>query len=67
MTEVLLDRHCAERSWPRDLARRYFTEYLRYAVSERARAGLARFFELAAQLGFLCVRRPAEYLEIDRP
>ncbi len=64
MTDELLDRHCADHGWPRDLARRYFTEYLRYKVTPRDRQGLAQFFKLAATLGILTIRRPIEYLEL---
>jgi chorismate dehydratase len=64
MTEALLDRHAVERDWPRDLARRYFTEYLRYEVTPEARQGLANFFELAAVEGLLLMRRPLRYLEL---
>jgi predicted solute-binding protein len=65
MTEELLNRYANEKGWPRDLARRYFTEYLRYQVTANARAGLAKFFELAAKLNILPSRRPIEYLELD--
>ena len=61
----LLDRYCAEKQWPRDLARRYFTEYLRYAPDQRSRAGIARFYELANRHGLLDIRRSTRYLEID--
>jgi chorismate dehydratase len=63
MTEQLLDRHVAEKRWPRDLARRYFTEYLRYEVTPAARRGLARFFELLAKHKLLAISRPIQYLE----
>jgi len=61
-TEQLLDRYAAEKSWPRDLARKYFTEYLRYEVTPHARAGLAKFFDLATQNNLLPPRRPISYL-----
>jgi chorismate dehydratase len=64
LTEQLLDRYAAEKQWPRDLARRYFTEYLRYEVTPRARQGLRRFFEIASGLGLLPDRRPVEFLEV---
>ena len=63
-TEVLLDRYAAEKGWPRELARKYFTEYLRYEVTAEARAGLARFFEMAGRLGLLEIRRQVAYFEI---
>jgi chorismate dehydratase len=65
MTEGLLDRYCLEKGWPRELARRYFTEYLRYEVTGRARKGLAKFFELAGKLGVMKIGRKVEYLEVD--
>ena len=66
MTEELVGRYAGKRGWPGELARRYFTEYLRYEVTERARAGLEKFFELAgpAGLGILPLRRPVEYLAV---
>jgi chorismate dehydratase len=64
-TEQLLDRYAAEKQWPRALARRYFTEFLRYEVTPRAREGLAHFFALAGRLGLLERRRPPVYLELE--
>ncbi|MGN6366688.1 MAG: MqnA/MqnD/SBP family protein, partial [Phycisphaerae bacterium] len=66
MTEALVGRYAAEKGWPAELARRYFTEYLRYAVTERATAGLAAFFERAGPggMGILPARRAVEYLAI---
>jgi predicted solute-binding protein len=61
--EGLLDRYAEERGWPRELARKYFTQYLRYEVTPEARAGLARFYELAFKMGLLRRRREVEYLE----
>jgi chorismate dehydratase len=61
--ETLLDRYAAEKGWPRDLARRYFTEYLRYEVTPAARAGLRRFMELAQRHGLLTWRRGVEFFE----
>jgi chorismate dehydratase len=65
ITDELVVRHADEHGWPRDLARRYFTEYLRYEVTPRAREGLARFFDLAERLSVLPIRRPVEYLEVE--
>ena len=61
--EALLDRYAAEKGWPRDLARRYFTEYLRYEVTSAARQGLRRFMELAQRHGLLTCRRAVEFFE----
>jgi chorismate dehydratase len=65
ITEELLDRYAEEKRWPRALARKYFTEYLRYEVTPRAREGLGRFFEMAQCQGLLPRRRGIEYLEIS--
>ena len=62
MTEELVGRYAGERGWPVDLARRYFTEYLRYEVTERAKTGMERFFEMAGGMGILQVRRGVAYL-----
>jgi chorismate dehydratase len=64
MTETLLDRYAQEKSWPRELARKYFTQYLRYEVTPAARQGLAKFYELAHAQNLLPHQRPIEYLEI---
>jgi chorismate dehydratase len=64
MTEALLDKYAADKHWPRDLARRYFTEYLRYEVTPRGRMGIERFFELAGKCGLLDVKRKVRYLEL---
>lgn len=61
MTEQLIARYAAEKQWPADLARRYFTEYLKYEVTEPARAGVAEFFRRAGEMGVLAVRREVEY------
>ena len=59
-------RYAGEPRWPGIWARRYAAEYLRYEVTERARAGLEKFFMLAgpAGLGILPLRRPVEYLAV---
>ena len=44
MTEELVGRYAAERGWPGDLPRRYFTEYLRYEVTDRAKGGAGEVF-----------------------
>ena len=66
MTDELVARHAAEKRWPPDLARRYFTEYLRYKVTDRDRQGLALFFETAAKMNLLLPRRPLRYLEVSQ-
>ena len=63
MTDSLLDRYAAQKLWPRDLARQYFTEYLHYAITAAARQGVAKFFELAAHHHLLPAPREVTYLE----
>jgi chorismate dehydratase len=50
------------RGWPTDLARRYFTEMLRYAVGPREREAVDVFFDKAHQLGLLPRRRETTWL-----
>jgi len=57
ITDQLLDRYAAEKRWPRELARKYFTQYLRYEVTPAARHGLARFFELTRKHQLLPTQR----------
>jgi chorismate dehydratase len=64
LTDHLLERYAGEKGWPRELARKYFTEYLRYEVTPTARRGLGRFFELAQRHGLLSDKRPIEFFEI---
>jgi predicted solute-binding protein len=43
----------AAAGWPTELAVRYLTHHLMYRLTDEARAGLARFLELAGELGWL--------------
>jgi chorismate dehydratase len=52
-TQWLIDRAVDERRWPRDLATRYVTEFLRYDVGEPQRAAVTRFLGECAALGLL--------------
>lgn len=63
ITEDLLDRYAAQSHWPRDLARRYYTEYLQYQITDRYRAGIAKFYELAASHGLLHTHREIKFSE----
>jgi chorismate dehydratase len=62
MTEALLDRYAAEKQWPRELAREYFTKYLHYEITPRHQAGVKQFYELCAKHNLLESRRSPEYL-----
>jgi chorismate dehydratase len=64
ITEQLLDRYASEKQWPRDLARKYFTRYLRYEVTAQAREGLERFLEMADRLKLVPMRRAIEFMEV---
>lgn len=52
-TQWLIDRAVDDRRWPRDLATRYVTDYLRYEVGPRQQEAAARFLGECAALGFL--------------
>jgi chorismate dehydratase len=64
MTEAILDKYASEKHWPRPLARKYITEYLKYEVTPQAQLGVAQFFALAAKYDLLRVTRPVRYLEV---
>jgi chorismate dehydratase len=65
MTEELLDLHAMAKGWPRELARDYFTKYIQYEVTGKAREGLAKFYELAGKNGVLAIKRKVRYLELE--
>ena len=65
MTDELLDLHAMSKGWPRELARQYFTQFIQYEVTAKAREGLAKFYELAGNLGVLPVKRKVKYLEVE--
>lgn len=54
----VVDRAVDERRWPRDLARRYVKDYLRYAIGAREREAVAMFLDECAALGLLPPREP---------
>lgn len=61
LTDALVERYAATTRWPKDLARQYFTHYLKYEVSPASRQGVARFFALAARHDLLPAQRPITY------
>lgn len=65
-TQWLIDRAVDERRWPRDLATRYVTEYLRYEVGEPQRVAVARFLDECAALGLLPAAEP-RWVELGAP
>ena len=52
-TEWLIERYSQQHGWPAELARRYVTEYLRYAVGEREREAVGVFIGYARELGLV--------------
>jgi len=65
MTDELVDRYADRLGWPDDLARRYLTEHLTYAVTTQCRRAVERFFQLADKNGLLKATRPIRYLELS--
>ncbi|HYC30697.1 MAG TPA: MqnA/MqnD/SBP family protein, partial [Gemmatimonadales bacterium] len=57
-TQWLIDRAVDERRWPRDLATRYVTDYLRYEVGDRQREAVARFLAECASMRLLPAVEP---------
>ncbi len=62
ITDHLVAKYAEEKHWPPELARRYFTEYLHYAVTPECRRGIEKFFELAARHQLLRVHRDIHYM-----
>ncbi len=54
--DAFADRFAAASGIPAERARHYLCRSIRYALDERARAGLARFLELAREVAPECVR-----------
>ncbi|MFT3687276.1 MAG: menaquinone biosynthesis protein [Phycisphaerales bacterium] len=65
-TQWLIDRAVDERRWPRDLATRYVTEFLRYDIGKPQRAAVARFLSECAALGLLPKIEP-RWAEMNAP
>jgi len=63
-TQWLIDRAVDRRRWPRDLATRYVTDYLRYDIGPRQREAVARFLEECAATGLLPKVQP-RWVELD--
>jgi chorismate dehydratase len=63
-TEELVERYAVARGWPPELLIRYFTHYLRYAVTSAAREGLSLFFQLATEMQLLNLHRPIRYSDV---
>ena len=57
-TQWLIDRAVDDRRWPRDLATRYVTDYLRYEVGDRQREAVARFLKECAAMSLLPAAEP---------
>lgn len=57
---AIADRDAPRHGWPRDLARQYLGQILRYAVDERELEAIARFSALAAAHRLIDENRPLE-------
>jgi len=57
-TAWLVERAVDERHWPRALAHRYVTEYLRYELGPRQREAIAFFLAQAGSAGLIPLRAP---------
>jgi chorismate dehydratase len=54
----LVDKAVEERRWPRDLAKRYVTEFLKYEIAPRQREAVGRFLAECAAMGLLKAKEP---------
>jgi len=60
--DSMLNRKCGECGWPIDLAGSYVTEMIEYEWTDRAEAGLKRFFERCYDLGLIDENRPIKFI-----
>jgi chorismate dehydratase len=60
--EQLLTRHAEPRGWPRDIARRYLCEYLKFDIGPRQLQAIRLFHDLAVRHG--TIPGPARELEV---
>lgn len=51
--DSIVATHAVPRGWPAELARRYFTEYLRFDVGPRQVEAISLFHRLASELGVI--------------
>ncbi len=56
--EQLIDRDAVPRGWPRDVARRYLTEYLKFTIGDRQLEAIRQFHAMAYDLGLISHLRP---------
>lgn len=63
MAAELADRYAPPTGWPVGLAEKYFTQYLKYDITENRRRGLELFYQYAGQLDLLKADRPIRYFE----
>ncbi len=63
MTDALVAQYATATRWPVNLARKYFTQYLKYDITPERRRGLELFFQYAHQLHLIHHNRPIRYFE----
>jgi chorismate dehydratase len=56
--DAIVDRHAAPLGWPRDLARQYLGQWLRYHIDGPALEAMQRFWRLTHELGVIERLRP---------
>ena len=59
--EQFISRIAVPRGWPRDLARTYLTQMLRFAVGPREKKAIGLFFDLSRKHGLIPRHRPVEW------
>ncbi|HEB60355.1 MAG TPA: hypothetical protein ENJ06_00865, partial [Phycisphaeraceae bacterium] len=59
--EQFISRIAVPRGWPRDLARTYLTQMLRFAVGPREKKAIELFFDLSRKHGLIPRHRPVEW------
>ncbi|HTW93765.1 MAG TPA: menaquinone biosynthesis protein [Tepidisphaeraceae bacterium] len=62
--ENIVVAYAEKHGWPRDLARKYLSEHLKFEIGERELQAISRFHELAARYGLISSPpRPLETLQ----
>jgi chorismate dehydratase len=62
IVDRLVEQHAVPRGWPREIARRYLTEYLKFDIGPQQIEAIALFHELAGKHGL--VARPVKPLRV---
>jgi len=60
--ERLIDRDAIPRGWPREVARKYLTDHLKFTIGDRQLEAIRRFHTMAHDLGFIDNRWPLDVI-----